>query len=390
MGFITGNTNEFVVYLTDKGKETFFDGGLQDTAYYFSLSDEDSNYNVLSNTQFNPNLTNQNIITIKDTNSLTNGFNEIFTQTHRRGSVVDNNIYNRGLFGLNNTVNKSFVLYDPNPNISNTTPITYKIIGSYKQYYLLNIDGLYLRTAYSSNPTLSDLIQNYDLFPIDNIDLNRYFFTNSSYQVRNQYIDLSFLGNNSQNKTNNNVLYSQIVKADELVLGENYHAYFNLYFRFAGVQNLKYNPTGTSENLTVTVSLVLGSNKIPMTLSNLQQYRTTGTTYNFANGIIKRRTSLGYVPLVSLINSNTSILMNYSEKTYTYSSTSYTITDHFEDYGKSPNGYNFRAKASLDLTKFFTINQCRNNNDFSILIEYSKLAENYINRTLVTHTYPYF
>lgn len=390
MGFITGNTNEFVVYLTDKGKETFFNDGLLNSAYYFSISDTDANYNVLTDPNFDPTLTNQDVITIRDTDSLTNGFNEIFTQTNLCGSVLENKMYKKALLGINGGSPKSYVMYEPSLSLNTSIePLTYKNINSYKQYYLLNLDGLYLRTAYPSTVTLSDLIQNYDLYPIDNVDLGRYSFINSSYQQRNAYIDLSFLGNNSQNKSNNNVLYSQVLKADELVIGENYHSYFNFYFRFAGSQNLKYNPTGSSENLTASVYLLLGSNKIPMTLSNLQQYRTTGTTYNFANGIIKRRTSAGFVPLVSLTNSNKSVLMNYSERTYTYSATNYTITDHFEDYAKSPNGYNFRVKASLDLSEFFTKNRCLSNNDFAILVEYSKLSKNYVIKKLVTNTYTY-
>lgn len=390
MGFITGNTNEFVVYLTDKGKETFFGDGLANSSYYFSISDTDSNYNVLTDPSFNPTLTNQDIITINDTESLTNGFSQVFTQTNLRGSIVEDKMYKKSLFGINGGTPKSYVMFEPSLGFNTSIqPLTYKTIGSYKQYFLLDLDGLYLRTAYPKTVTLSDLIQNYDLFPIDNIDIGRYSFINSSYQQRNAFIDLSFLGNNSQNRSNNNVLYSQVLKADELVIGENYHSYFNFYFRFAGVQNLKYNPTGSSENLTVTVNLLLGANKIPMTLTNLQQYRTTGSTFNFANGIIKRRTAAGFVPLVSLTNSNKSILMNYSERTYTYSSTTYTITDHFEDYNKSPNGYNFRVKASLDLSEFYSKNRCLSNNDFAILVEYSKLSKNYVIKNLVTTTYPY-
>jgi len=44
MGFIKDNTNTFIVYLTDIGKQKFLEGGLKDSIFYFSLSD-DSNYN---------------------------------------------------------------------------------------------------------------------------------------------------------------------------------------------------------------------------------------------------------------------------------------------------------------------------------------------------------
>ena len=44
MGFIKDNANTIEVYLTELGKEKFFNGGLKDAVFYFSLSDGGSNY----------------------------------------------------------------------------------------------------------------------------------------------------------------------------------------------------------------------------------------------------------------------------------------------------------------------------------------------------------
>ena len=51
MGFIYDNTNTFEVYLTDLGKEKFFDGGFKDSIAYFSLVDSDANYQIFDPSQ---------------------------------------------------------------------------------------------------------------------------------------------------------------------------------------------------------------------------------------------------------------------------------------------------------------------------------------------------
>lgn len=148
---------------------------------------------------------------------------------------------------------------------------------------------------------------------------------------------------------------------------------------------------------------MLGSNKIKMDLSDLQQYRTTGTTYQFTNDIIYRvlddfsvlgAGALPRVPLVYLTSGATQVNINYSENHYLAcdSFMCYTFNvgnDNFESYNNSPNGYNFRVKASLDLSKFFTDNRCLNNKDFSILVEYSRMANKFIKNDYVTTTYTY-
>lgn len=391
MAFITGNTNEFIVYLTDKGREAFFNNGLKDNVAYFSLMDGDANYKVYTDSSYNPKLTNQDIPTVVNKSKTTNNFFEVFTQTGKRGGMVDNKLYNRGLFAVGETTLKNYMVYEPDLGYNDNPGIlTYKTVNSYRQFNVFGLNGIYLRTAYPAAPTLSDLMKNYDIMPVNNVELNRYQYINARYSPPNNITDLSFVGSNARNISTHNLNYSQIIKKNELVIGENYHAYFNFYFRFWNAFNVTFNPTGTTGNLTVNLYLMLGSNKIPMTLSNLQQYRTTGTTAAYTNGIIKRRSVAGYNPLVFLSNSNKTINLNYSEKNYTYLSMNYTIADSFEEYTKAPNGYPFRVTASLDLSKFNDLKgaqQCTNSKDFSILVEYSRLADNVIRNDVVTKTF---
>jgi hypothetical protein len=180
MGFIKNNTNTFEVYLTDLGKQRFFDGGLKDAITHFSLVDS-SNYDIfknnpnevlsfvtgetyeinsvvkfnnkyyrkktLTNTQpntpadweevllFNPiELGTQSIPTINHANtyktSLGNSegtfINDVFTQTSLRGSFVDNMLYKNALFGVKSDTQSNYVMYEPNFNSEDTiTLITY-------------------------------------------------------------------------------------------------------------------------------------------------------------------------------------------------------------------------------------------------------------------------
>lgn len=391
MAFITGNTNEFTVYLTDKGREAFFNNGLKDNVAFFSLMDGDANYKVYGDSTYNAKLTNQDIPTVVNRNKTTNNFFEVFTQTGKRGGIVDNKEYKRGLFAISDTTQKNYMIYEPDLGYNDNPGIlTYKKIGGYKQFNVFGLNGVYLRTAYPTAPTLNDLLKNYDIMPVNNVELNRYNYINARYTPPSGLIDLSFMGSNARNTSTHNLKYSQITKKNELVIGENYHAYFNFYFRYWNAFNVTFNPTGTTSNLNLNIFLMLGSNKIPMTLSNLQQYRTTGTTAGYTNGIIKRRSIAGYNPLVYLSNANKTLNLNYSEKNYTYSSVNYTIIDSFEEYNKCPNGYPFRVTASLDLTKFLDpkgLQQCTNSKDFSILVEYSTLADNIIKNDIVTKTF---
>ncbi len=184
MGFIYDNTNTFEVYLTDLGKQKFFDGGFKDSISFFSLVDSDANYEIFNPsqnevldwatgntynigdvvkysgnfyrkvsidqssplTEFLPtnstywdkivvfdtiNIGLQPIPTINHvtgfTTSLANGntqnddySHDVFTQTTLRGKRVDNIIYRRALFGVKSNTQKSYILYEPDLNSNQT------------------------------------------------------------------------------------------------------------------------------------------------------------------------------------------------------------------------------------------------------------------------------
>lgn len=185
MGFIKDNTNTFEVYLTDLGKQKFFDGGFKDAISHFSLCDSDSNYNIFvpnslevlpydyytvysfndivnasgffyryinetpdsgiipSTTPnywekivlFNPtNLSPQAIPTINHVGtkktSLGNGvadsddyINDVFVQVPLRGKVADDIEYRRALLGTKQNTQKDYVMFEPAINTNATLNI---------------------------------------------------------------------------------------------------------------------------------------------------------------------------------------------------------------------------------------------------------------------------
>jgi hypothetical protein len=187
MGFIYDNTNTFEVYLTDLGKQKFFDGGFKDSITYFSLVDDDANYDIFepaqnevltwvsgntynigdvikynnkfyrktSLNQLSPlteyiptnlaywdeirlfdstNIGLQPISTINHvtgiTTSLANGStqdddfsHDVFIQTTLRGKKVDNIIYRRALFGVKANTQKNYILQEPDLNSDQTISI---------------------------------------------------------------------------------------------------------------------------------------------------------------------------------------------------------------------------------------------------------------------------
>jgi hypothetical protein len=187
MGFIYDNTNTFEVYLTDLGKQKFFDGGFKDSITYFSLVDDDANYDIFepaqnevltwvsgntynigdvikynnkfyrktSLNQLSPlteyiptnlaywdeirlfdstNIGLQPISTINHvtgiTTSLANGStqdddfsHDVFIQTTLRGKKVDNIIYRRALLGVKTNTQKNYILQEPDLNSDQTISI---------------------------------------------------------------------------------------------------------------------------------------------------------------------------------------------------------------------------------------------------------------------------
>ena len=95
MGFIRDNTNSFEVYLTDLGKQKFFEDGFKDSISYFSISDTDSNYTI-----FNPAL--NEIIPFEKMSEINVGDVVSFNTTNNSDGTIDNTFNIGG--GFNNTV----------------------------------------------------------------------------------------------------------------------------------------------------------------------------------------------------------------------------------------------------------------------------------------------
>jgi hypothetical protein len=182
MGFIKDNTNTFEVYLTDLGKEKFFNGGFKDSVVYFSVCDGDSNYDIFSPSSqqiltysastiysyndivkygdlfykyksatsasgilpttsgtwdqivlFNPTvITPQPIPTINHhgtrSTSLGNAsgtvsddyINDVFVQVPLRGKVSDNIEYGRALLGTRQTTQRDYIMQEPDIDTNET------------------------------------------------------------------------------------------------------------------------------------------------------------------------------------------------------------------------------------------------------------------------------
>lgn len=218
-----------------------------------------------------------------------------------------------------------------------------------KQFNIKGINGLYLtykpEVALTTLNYENQLIEDYDFFPTGAAQANLYDFKNARYQESSKLI-----GSNSKQKSNSIFNYSEIVIKDELVANKMYYNTFKLYFRFYGSTIKKYRLPGLTDSITkqvlnrlrVKIYVTIGSNEIPMELSNLQKYTgsawtavTTGDTTG--SGSISGD-NYG-IQLATGLNSEDCIDMAYIETT--------TINTLFNGYLTAPDGYNFRVDASF-------------------------------------------
>ena len=403
MGFITGNTNSFDIYLTDKGREVFVKknnrlgvSGLKDVITHFSLLDDDANYDLFywTGSTFNSKKINkQDIRTINNSTITTNGLSEVFTQTALRGSMVDNNLYTDGLFTTQENTAKNYIIYQPDIDLSsNLSILNYRTLNGNRQFKLINNDGVYLKaplTSYETgaipNPAaISDLVEDYDYFPINGLDVNKFKFINSKF-TNTSYT--GFTGSNSINKINSDLQYSKITKPDILVNNERYFIEFPFYFRYInGGFDTSANLADTTQpgNLVIKLYALFGTNKIQLTIdpstitglppgNTLQQYNpTTKTWVNSSDVAFIWILPTNLVQVTGSTETDNAIVMYYAKNTE-ITSGSY----HYDTYNLAPNGFNFRVKVSTDITKFYsaTNNIALNNKDLSIIVEYSKLSQ---------------
>lgn len=190
MGFIKDNANTIEVYLTELGKEKFFNGGLKDAVVYFSLSDGGSNYlpfipskheilefdilnlysvgdvvkynnNYYRKVSLNqddpeveyypdnelywrkvyifdatdisiqpiPVLNHANTYRTSIDNDSGEFLSDVFTQTSLRGKISDNVYQRRGLYGTKNNTQKEYLLYEPDLGSESTLGVLTYILN---------------------------------------------------------------------------------------------------------------------------------------------------------------------------------------------------------------------------------------------------------------------
>jgi hypothetical protein len=225
-----------------------------------------------------------------------------------------------------------------------------------KQFNIKGTEGLYLShkplIALNTNNYKNLLIEDYDFFPTNVTQTNLYDFKNARYED-----PFKIIGSNSKQSANSVLNNSEITIKDELVANKMYYNTFKLYFRFFGSTISKYilptvpgtNPStrrATSkkvlDRLRVKIYVTVGSNEIPMELSNLQKYNGSNwvnvTTADTTGGNNISAGDYG-IQIANGLNSEDCIDMAY---------TGTTIMDNlFNGYLVAPDRYNFRVDASF-------------------------------------------
>ncbi len=223
-----------------------------------------------------------------------------------------------------------------------------------KQFNLKGINGLYLankpQVTLNISNYLDNLIGDTDFFPNTVAKSNLYEFKNSRYEDPER-----FYGSNSKQKANSVYTYSEITKKNELIANKMYYNTFKFYFRYYGTTLNKYNIPGLTaaqtydilNRLRIKLYVTIGSNQIPMELTNLEKYAaltSTWTPVTTADTSGSDNISAGDygIQLATGLNSEDCIDMAYPTNLLPRS-----FFDLFNGYSTAPDGYNFRVDASF-------------------------------------------
>jgi hypothetical protein len=223
-----------------------------------------------------------------------------------------------------------------------------------KQFNIKGINGLYL--SYKPEIPLTtlnyenQLIEDYDFFPSSRAQVvNSYRFKNARYQESSKII-----GSNSRQKSNSIFKYTEITTNDELVANKMYYNTFKLYFKFSGSTLSQYIlptvPGATPaikraltkkvlDRLRIKVYVVIGSNEIPMEITNLEKYTTLWTPVVTGDRTGTINTGGYGIQLTEGLNSEDCVDMAYTGTT--------AINNLFNAHTNAPDGYNFRVDASF-------------------------------------------
>lgn len=246
-----------------------------------------------------------------------------------------------------------------------------------KQFNIKGISGLYL--SYKPEITLTDLnyrellLENYDFFPNGTSQYNLYDLKNAKYENPSKLI-----GSNSTQKSNSLFKYSEIKIKNELIANKIYYNTFKFYFRFYGSTLNNYFLPGLSSSVTkkllnrlrVEVFVDIGSNSIPMELSNLEKY--DGSTWT----AVTSGDTVGSFSSIEDGNYGIELSNDFVTDTGTVDGIhmAYTGTTQmdtlFNGYKTAPDGYNFRVDAA-----FPDFEQISNNGkDYKITVKYFNIG----------------
>jgi hypothetical protein len=241
-----------------------------------------------------------------------------------------------------------------------------------KQFNIKGANGLYL--TYKPLITLttgnyeSQLIRDTDFFPKSTKDANLFNFKNARYQETG-----TIIGSNSQQKSNSIFKYSEISTNTQIIANKIYYNKFKFYFRFYGSTLSGYRLPGLSaantkkilDRLRVKLYVVIGSNEVPMELSNLEKYTTswTAVTTSDTTGSDDIAGAGNYgIQLATGLNSEDCIDMAYTGTTQ--------MNTLFNGYLTAPDKYNFRVDASFpDFNQVAT-----NNKNYKIIVKYFNIG----------------
>lgn len=258
-----------------------------------------------------------------------------------------------------------------------------------KQFKLKDLNGLYLThrptVPVDSTNYLSQMFKDSDFFPKTNIDALGLSFKNA------KYVDSGMIkGSNALSTSNSTLTHTEIYKPNRLIMNETYHNKFKFNFAFGGSSLFGYSPPGGISGtdfsnylnrLRIKLYVQLGTNTIPLTLSNLEFWQSHLSTWIPISATTHYNvTTLSGFKLNTGLNGESCIDLGFDTTPglgmdYGYTSYAAYFNDPF-----GPNGYNFRVDAEIPGFD----KKVLDNKDYRLIVKYYNIG---IAGTTLTHPY---
>ncbi len=280
-----------------------------------------------------------------------------------------------------------------------------------RQYNITGLNGLYLTVRptvpVDSSNYLSEMIRNADFFPKANSNRSGGFLLskpNSNHLFKNSQFNASAAnvsGSNSLVTANSAITYSEITNQNQLILNETYYNKFIFHFNFNDAISNGYTPNSSvisandfKQHLTkirVKLYVLLGSNMVPLKLTNLEYY------FNEGPGVTWNSAYSGVSPLFWEPNHKYGFRLNTGENNEDCIDVGLVVSDYFNPYislisermsgvDVEPGGYLYRCTA--EIPDFSSI--CRGNKDYKLIVKYYNMKITDVTGVTVnTNTSPY-